>query len=121
MTEDERLLAEDRALRDAARAVFNARLARLRAALAEKGLASRMADEAKGRLRTTADDAAVVARDSRWIVVGTGLALLAWLLRRPIMQGAGRLREAILLRLPGREPAPWWRRWLAWLQRKVGP
>jgi len=115
MTALETQLAEDRALRDSARAVFDARRDQLRRALGERSVGQRAADEAKGRALTLAEEGAEVARESKWVIVATALAILAWLLRRPLINSAQRIYERLLRP----EPAPIWERLRDWIKSKV--
>jgi len=117
MTEAEQALVEDRALRDGARAVFDARLSGIRAALNARGVVPRARDEALDRGRAAASEAAEIASEYRWIVASTLLAILAWLLRRPLIHGADKVRERLLTR----EPATRWQRWRKRIEQKVRP
>jgi len=117
MTEAEQALVEDRALRDDARAVFDARLSGVRAALSAKGVVPRARDEVLDRGRATASEAAKIASEYRWIVASTLLAILAWLLRKPLFHGAGKVRARLLKR----EPATRWQRWRKKIEQKVRP
>lgn len=111
----ERQLAEDRATRDAARAVFEARMGQVRRALGERSVPQRLGDEAKTRAVTVAEEGMAVAQDSKWILAGTALAILAWLLRRPLVRSAQRVAD----RLFHPEPAKPWARLRDWIMSKV--
>ncbi|MES2493299.1 MAG: hypothetical protein V4579_08485 [Pseudomonadota bacterium] len=115
MNLQEKELAHDRVTRDAARAVFNARLTRVRNALAQRGIGSRVLEEGRDRAKGTAEEAVAVARENRLIVAGTGLALLAWLVRRPV----GRLTARAANRLTGREPRSRWVRLREWTGKRI--
>jgi len=91
MTEDEKLLAEDRALRNSARAVFNARREKIKAALSDRPVGSRIADEAIDRTRVAAGHAVKVADENRLVVAGTLAAVVLWFLRKPLISSARRL------------------------------
>jgi len=117
MTEAERQLVEDRAVRDGAREVLEARLARVRGALAEKPVGQRISDEALGRARIAGSKALEIARDSRWIAAGTGLAVAAWMLRGPLTKGAMRAAD----RFGKGEPSALWQRLREWMPGKVKP
>lgn len=111
MTPEQRL-AEDRALRNAARAVFNTRLERVRAALEDHPIGERVAGEAVGRAREAAGETVEVARENGWVIAGTFLALAAWVLRGPLWRWICSWFAADdddLL-----EPAALKRRWQAW-------
>jgi hypothetical protein len=110
-------LTEDRALRDSARAVFDARMAEVRRALGERSIPQRAADEAKSRALAVAEEGADIAQESKWVLAATGLAILAWLLRRPIINSAQR----VYARLFKAEPALPWERWRDWIKSKVTP
>lgn len=90
MTAEQRL-AEDRQTRDAARAVFEQRLARVRSAVAERSISQRLASDATARAKALAGQAQDVGRDNKWVIVATATALGAWFARRPIMRLAKRL------------------------------
>ena len=84
---------EDRALRDAARAVLEEDIARLRAALGEQGVASRVSASVgstiTGRLKAGADDVLEQARqaasDHRGVLAVLIGAILLWLMRGPLL------------------------------------
>jgi hypothetical protein len=86
-------LLEDRALRDAARSVLEEDIARLRASLAEQGVASRVSaslgNTVASRLRTGAQDVIAQARQSasehRGIIALVIGAILLWLMRGAIL------------------------------------
>lgn len=108
-------LAEDRAVRDAARAVFDARLGEVRRALGERSIPERATDEAKSRARAVAEEGAAIAEESKWVLVATALAILAWLLRRPLLNSARRAGD----RLFRQEPASPWARLRDWIRSMV--
>jgi len=111
----EQQFAEDRETREAARAVFEARMARVRKALDERSIPQRLTAEAKGRAVAVAEEGAEVAQKNTWVLVGTGLAILAWLLRRPLINSAHQL----YVRLFKPEPASSWERLRDWTKAKV--
>jgi len=111
----ERQLAEDRAVRDSARAVFDARMAEVRRELGERSIPQRAADEAKSRAMSAAEEGMAVAEESKWVLVGTGLAILAWLLRGPLIASARKAGD----RLFKPEPASPWERLRDWIKSKV--
>lgn len=115
MNDAERQLIEDRSVRDAARAVLSARLARVRGELAEKSVGSRLGDEARGRARKAGGQALEIARDYKWIAAGTGVAVAAWMLQAPILEGA----RFVLHRLREGEPPALWQRFRNWTLEKV--
>ena len=114
----ERQLAEDRAVRDSARAVFDARMAEVRRELGERSIPQRAADEAQSRAMSAAgeeNEGMAVAEESKWVLVGTGLAILAWLLRGPLIASARKAGD----RLFKPEPASPWERLRDWIKSKV--
>ena len=115
MNPAEQQLAEDRALRDAARAVFDRRLERVRGAMAERSIGQRMTAEVVDQARTGAVEAFAVARASPVVVIGTALTLLAWLARRPLGRWAGKL----VWRTSGGEPASIRGRLRAWTEKRI--
>lgn len=78
-------LAHDRALRDAARKLFLARIEALRADLRERGLGRRAAAAIATETREAIDEAIDIAFDSKGVVAATIAALMLWLFRNPIV------------------------------------
>jgi hypothetical protein len=86
-------LIEDRALRDAARAVIEEDIAMLRASLGEQGVASRVSQSVgttiTGRIRAGASDvleqAKQTASDHRGVLAVLVGAILLWLMRGPLL------------------------------------
>lgn len=115
MNPAEQQLAEDRALRDAARAVFDRRLERVRGAVAERSIGQRVTSEAVDRARNGAAEALAVARAAPLVVGGTALALVVWLARRPLGRWAGKL----VRRANGGEPASIRGRLRAWTEKRI--
>jgi hypothetical protein len=84
---------EDRALRDAARAVLEEDIARLRDSLGEQGVASRVSSSVgttiTGRIRAGANDvleqAKQTASDYRGVLAVLVGAILLWLMRGPLL------------------------------------
>ena len=91
MNEAERKLLADRETRRAARSAFDARLAQVRADLAERSIGGRIADKAKGDATAIAQEALAVVKDSKGIVAATAGALALWFLRAPIIAGLSSL------------------------------
>ena len=93
MTELPRRFLEDRALRDAARSVLEEDIARLRASLAEQGVASRVSSSVgttiTTRIRTGASDVLEQAKqrasDNPGVLAVLIGAILLWLMRAPIL------------------------------------
>lgn len=91
MNEAERQFAADRETRRAARSVFDARLAQVKADLAARSVGARVADKAKGDAAAVAQEALAVVKDSKGIVAATVGALALWFLRAPIIAGLSSL------------------------------
>ena len=91
MNKAERQLAADRETRRAARLVFDARLAQVKADLAARSVGARVADKAKGDAAAVAQEALAVVKDSKGIVAATVGALALWFLRAPIIAGLSSL------------------------------
>ena len=88
MTKAETQLAADRANRQAARAVFDARLAQVRADLEARGIGERIADKALDETSSALGEAAAIARESKGVIAATVGALLLWAFRGPLLDGA---------------------------------
>lgn len=115
MNAAEQQLADDRTTRDAARAVLDTRLTRVRGALAERSIGQRVTAEALDRAKNGADETIAVVRDNRLVVVGTALTVLAWLARRPL----GRLAGKLVGRASGGEPSSIRGRLRAWTEKRI--
>lgn len=84
---------EDRALRDAARAVIEEDISRIRASLGEQGVASRVSSSVgssiSGRVRAGASDvleqAKQQASDHRGVLAVLVGAIMLWLMRGPLL------------------------------------
>jgi hypothetical protein len=87
----ERRLAEDKALRDSALALFRADLALVRADLDERGLGPRIADRLGESTLELLDDAAGYAEDNQGKVAAGIAAVVLWFARAPILGALGRL------------------------------
>lgn len=85
MSEAERRLLEDRATRNAARAVFDGVLSQVKADLAARSIGGRIADQATGETKAALAEGLAVAKESKGIVAATVLALLAWFFRGPLL------------------------------------
>lgn len=102
---------EDRALRDAARAVLAEDIERLRASLAEEGIGSRVSSGVTStistRIRTGARDvleqAKAQAGDHKGVLAMLVGAIVLWLAREPIFAWLADFAEA--LGDPGDDPA----------------
>lgn len=80
-----RQLEADRAMRDAARAAFDARYGAIKADMEERGIAGRIADETMEQARSMFDEAVDLAESHPGVIGGTIAALVLWFLRNPIM------------------------------------
>jgi hypothetical protein len=93
---------EDRQLRDAARAVLTEDIDRLRASLAEEGIASRVStgvsSTISGRIRSGARDVITAARAQagtrKGLIAGIGAAIVLFLARGPILDWIEELLES---------------------------
>jgi hypothetical protein len=98
VTKSDRLLANRRRARDAARAGFNLRVSAAKADLQPAVLKRRVIAEVQKQSLAAATTAAEIANDSRGVVAATALALVLWFARKPITAGmvklAGRLRRS---------------------------
>lgn len=112
-------LKASRATRDEARSAFGDRLEAVRDALAGRSVKDRVMHDAMGRVKDVAGQSLDVARQSRWIVFATLVALLGWLLRRPALD-TGRKAAGRLSDFAGRgEPRLTWQRLRDWMNRKA--
>ena len=91
MSDLEHRLAEDKALRDAALALFKADLALVRADLAERGLGQRIADRVGEGTMEMLDEATDFAEDNKGKVAAGIAAVVLWFARGPILDALGRL------------------------------
>ena len=78
-------LAEDRAARNAARGLFEARLKALIDDFESRGIGERIAERASREVREIAGQALLVAKDSKGVIAGTAAALLLWFFRAPLV------------------------------------
>ena len=84
-------LAEDRALRDAALALFKADLRFIRNDLGHRGIGARVADRLGDGARELADDALDYASDNKGVVATAIAAVVLWFARAPILDALGDL------------------------------
>lgn len=87
----ERQLAEDKALRDAARGLFSADLAVVRADLAARGVGARIADRLGESTLDMVDEAVDYAAENRGAVTAGLAAIVLWFARGPILDALGAL------------------------------
>ena len=98
MSVSEAHLAEDKALRDAALAVFQADLKFIRQDLDARGIGGRIADRLGDATLDMVDEAADYAEDNKGQVAAALAAIVLWFARAPILHGL-----AALLGIEGEE------------------
>jgi len=91
LNEIERRMAEDKALRDSALALFRADLAMVRADLDERGLGARISDRLGESTMEVIDEAADFAEENKGKVAAAVAAVVLWFARAPILDALGRL------------------------------
>ena len=91
MNEIERRMAGDKALRDAALALFKADLAMVRADLDERGIGARVKDRLGDSTMDVLDEAADFAEENKGKVAAALAAAVLWFARGPILDALGRL------------------------------
>lgn len=74
-----------RAVRDAARAEWEARLALVKADVDARGVGGRIADRVGEQAAETLEQAIDIADQNRGVIAGTIVALAVWFLRHPII------------------------------------
>lgn len=80
-------LIEAQKLRDAAHALVRQDIDFIRDGLAARPIPQRVKDSAVEKLVDTAEVAGDIAAENKGIIAGTALAILAWMLRGPIIDG----------------------------------
>ena len=78
-------LKEDRALRDAAKAILKADVAHLRADLAGKGFGERIVDRVQDGAAEVFEDAVELADSNRGVLATLLGAIILWFARNPII------------------------------------
>lgn len=78
-------LKRDRETRDAAKAALDARLTQVRTDLEARGVGGRIADKVVEDATDVALEAVDVAETHKGVVVGTLLAIVAWIFRDPLV------------------------------------
>ena len=91
MSDLERRLAEDKALRDAALALFKADLSLVRADLNEQGIGKRIAGRLGESTMDVLDEAVDYAGDNKGKVAAGVAAVVLWFARKPILGALGRM------------------------------
>jgi len=89
--EAEQRLGEDRAVRRAARGLFDRRLAQVKADLAARGVGGRIKAKAQDQAFKALDQGLAVASESKGIIAGTVAALGLWFARKPLLSSLRRL------------------------------
>ena len=91
MSDLEHRLAEDKALRDAALALFKADIALVRGDLDERGLGQRITNRVGESTMEMLDEATDFAEDNKGKVAAGIAAVVLWFARGPILDALGRL------------------------------
>ncbi len=81
----EHQLREDRALRNAARALFHADVAHLRASLSGKSISSRIVDRIGEGASDVLEEAIEVADTHKGVIATLVAAIILWFARNPIL------------------------------------
>lgn len=81
----EQRLREDRVLRNAARALFEADIAHLRASLAGKSISSRIVDRIGEGASDVLDEAMEVADNNKGVIATLIAAIVLWFARHPLI------------------------------------
>lgn len=84
-------LAEDRAVRDAALALFKADLGFIRDDLEQRGIGERVVDRLGDSAKDFLDEAVDYASDHKSIVTAAIAAVVLWFARAPILHALGEL------------------------------
>jgi len=85
MSDPQRKMIEDRALRDAAMALVKADIAHLRSDLTTRGIGARLMDRVAEGANDVLDEAVDVAENHRGVLVTLVAAIVLWLSRNPII------------------------------------
>ena len=83
--------AQDRALRDAALALFRADLAFIREDLKVRGVGGRIADRIGDSAMDMLDDAVDYAEDNRGQIAAAVAAVILWFARAPLLNGLAQI------------------------------
>ena len=82
----EQQLREDRALRNAARALFEADIAHLRASLAGKSISTRIVERIGEGAAEVLDEAIEVADNNKGVIATLVAAIILWFARNPLIE-----------------------------------
>ena len=85
MSDPERKMIEDRALRHAALALVKADVAHLRADLTTKGIGERLLDRVADGANEVLEEAVDVAENNRGVLITLVAAIVLWLSRNPLI------------------------------------
>ncbi len=110
-------LAEDRATRDAARAMMLTRYGALREELSPDQIKERVSDWLIGDARRAASEVKAVVRENPAVVAGTVAMVAGWLLRRPLGTLGSMAWRTI--RSAGAEPRSARRRLRDWISKEI--
>jgi hypothetical protein len=80
-----RKVLQEKAVRNAARDACETRLAQVKADLAARGVAGRIADDLTEKAKSTFDESVTIAQDNPAVVGGTIFALVLWLVKSPLI------------------------------------
>ncbi|WP_347303824.1 hypothetical protein V5740_04170 [Croceibacterium sp. TMG7-5b_MA50] len=86
-------MAEDLALRDAAKRLLDADIAYIREDVAQRGPGARIACRIGDAALDTFDDATAWGNEHRSLLLGVATVAVAWFARKPLMHGAEFLAE----------------------------
>ncbi|MFC0589305.1 hypothetical protein ACFFF7_07760 [Novosphingobium aquiterrae] len=86
MTDPADQLAEDRRMREAAKANFTAGIAQVKADLGARSVPARVIAKAKDEAVETMATGLEIAEESKGIVAGVVAAVLLWLFRAPLLR-----------------------------------
>lgn len=84
-------LAQDRALRDAALAVFQADLAFIREDMKARSVGGRIADRFGDSAKDMLDDAIDYAEENRGMIAAAVAAIVLWFARAPLLNGLAQI------------------------------
>lgn len=88
MSETEARLAKDRGVRQAARGLFETRLAQVRQDLESRSVPARIKAKAQDEAVKTIDQGLSIAKESKGVIAATAGALALWFFRKPLIAAA---------------------------------
>jgi hypothetical protein len=89
VSDAESRFSADRGNRNAARGLFDRRLARVKQDLAARSVPQRIKAKAQDEVFKAADQAIDVARESKGVIAATAGVLTLWFLRKPLREMVG--------------------------------